>query len=95
MLLSLVRRYLAPYRNWVLAVVALQFVGTVAALYLPNLNADIIDNGVITGDTGYILRYGAIMLVVACVQIVCFIAAVFFAARAAMALGRDVRAAIF
>ncbi|MGH3744754.1 MAG: ABC transporter ATP-binding protein, partial [Mycobacteriales bacterium] len=95
MLLTLVRRYLAPYRNWVLAIVGLQFVGTVAALYLPSLNADIIDNGVITGDTGYILRYGGIMLGVACVQIVCSIAAVFYAARAAMALGRDARAGIF
>jgi ATP-binding cassette subfamily B protein len=93
--MTLVRRYLAPYRTWVLAVVGLQFVGTVASLYLPSLNADIIDNGVITGDTGYILRYGGIMLGVAFVQIVCFIAAVYYAARAAMALGRDVRAGLF
>ena len=51
MLLTLTRRYLAPYRKWLLAIVALQFVATVAALFLPSINADIIDNGVVTGDT--------------------------------------------
>ena len=52
-------------------VVLLQFVGTMAALYLPSLNADIIDNGVATGDTGYIIRTGAMMLAVSLVQILC------------------------
>ena len=61
------------------------------ALYLPSLNADIIDNGVITGDTGYILRIGAIMLGVALVQIVCSVGAVWFGARSAMALKMDCR----
>ena len=51
MLLTLTRRYLAPYRSWLLAIVLLQFVATVAALFLPSINADIIDNGVVTGDT--------------------------------------------
>src|SRR6188508_16481 len=65
------------------------------ALYLPSLNADIIDNGVITGDTGYIVRIGAVMLGVAFVQIVCSVGAVWFGAKTAMSFGRDVRSAIF
>ncbi|HET8602680.1 MAG TPA: ABC transporter ATP-binding protein [Marmoricola sp.] len=95
MLLRLVRTHLRPYRSWLALIVLLQFVGTVAALYLPSLNADIIDNGVITGDIGYIVRTGAIMLGVALLQIACSIAAVWFSARSAMGFGRDVRAAIF
>jgi ATP-binding cassette, subfamily B, multidrug efflux pump len=95
MLITLVRRFLAAYRGPLTAVVALQFVGTVMALYLPSLNADIIDKGVVTGDTGFIVRTGAIMLVVALVQICCSISAVWFGARTAMGFGRDVRAAIF
>jgi ATP-binding cassette subfamily B protein len=95
MLLKLVRTFLRTYRGPLAAVVGLQFVGTVMALYLPKLNADIIDNGVVTGDTGYIVRTGAVMLVVALVQICCSIGAVWFGARTAMGFGRDVRAAIF
>jgi ATP-binding cassette, subfamily B, multidrug efflux pump len=95
MLLQLVRRFLATYRGPLTAVVALQFVGTVMALYLPSLNADIIDKGVVTGDTGYIIHTGAVMLVVALVQICCSVGAVWFGARTAMGIGRDVRAAIF
>ncbi|MBO0843854.1 MAG: ABC transporter ATP-binding protein [Nocardioides sp.] len=95
MLITLVRRFLAAYRRPLIAVVVLQFIGTVMALYLPSLNADIIDNGVVTGDTGYIVRTGAVMLVVAFVQILCSIGAVWFGARTAMGFGRDVRAEIF
>ncbi|MGI8577908.1 MAG: ABC transporter ATP-binding protein [Nocardioidaceae bacterium] len=95
MLLSLMRAHLRPYARLLAAVVALQLVGTMASLYLPSLNADIIDNGVITGDTGYILHTGGWMLLVSLVQIVCAITAVYFGARAAMSFGRDVRAAIF
>src|SRR6476619_4792032 len=95
MLLRLLRTHLRPYRPWLAAVVVLQFVGVVAMLYLPTLNADIIDNGVITGDTHYILRVGALMLGVAFVQIFCSIGAVWFGARTAMGFGRDVRAALF
>ena len=94
-LYSLVRRFLSAYRGPLTAVVALQFVGTVMALYLPSLNADIIDKGVINGDTGYIVGTGAVMLVVALVQIVCSVGAVWFGARTAMGFGRDVRASIF
>jgi ATP-binding cassette subfamily B multidrug efflux pump len=95
MLLRLLRIHLRPYRAWLAAVVAFQFVGVVAMLYLPTLNADIIDNGVATGDTGYIVRTGAVMLAVSLAQIVCSVAAVWFGARTAMGFGRDVRAALF
>jgi ATP-binding cassette, subfamily B, multidrug efflux pump len=95
MLLTLVRRFLADYKKPLGFVVLLQFIGTVMALYLPSLNADIIDKGVVTGDTGYIVRIGAVMLVVAFVQIGCSIGAVWFGARTAMSFGRDVRGAIF
>ena len=95
MLLRLVRTYLRPYAAPLAVVVALQFVGTMAALYLPSLNADIIDKGVVTGDTGYIVRHGGLMLAVSLVQIVCSVIAVWFSARNAMGFGRDLRAAIF
>jgi len=95
MLIRLVREYLRPYRVPLLAIVVLQFLGTVAMLYLPSLNADIIDHGVVTGDTGYILRYGGLMLLVSVGQILCSIAAVWFSAGNAMRFGRDVRAALF
>jgi len=95
MLIRLVREYLRPYLLPLLAIVVLQFLGTVAMLYLPSLNADIIDHGVVTGDTEYILRYGGLMLLVSVGQIVCSIAAVWFSAGNAMRFGRDVRAALF
>ncbi len=76
-------------------IVLLQLIQTLATLYLPTLNADIIDNGVVPGDTGYILRTGGFMIAVTLLQIVCAIGAVYFGARTAMALGRDVRAAVF
>src|SRR6476469_9710350 len=95
MLITLVRRFLADYKRPLAYVVVLQFVGTVMALYLPSLNADIIDQGVVNGDTGYIVRVGAVMLGVAFVQIACSIGAVWFGARTAMSFGRDVRATIF
>ena len=71
MLIRLARTYLAPYQQPLTLVVLLQFIGTLGALYLPKLNADIIDKGVITGDTGYIIRTGAIMLAVAFLQVLC------------------------
>ncbi|MGB0098774.1 MAG: ABC transporter ATP-binding protein [Nocardioides sp.] len=95
MLLHLVRTYLRPYRTALLVVVGLQLVGTVAMLYLPSLNADIIDRGVVTGDTGFILRAGMVMLAVTLVQVGCSIGAVWFSARNAMGFGRDVRSALF
>ena len=95
MLIRLVRTYLEPYRSALLVVVVLQFIGTVAMLYLPSLNADIIDRGVVTGDTRTILRLGMVMLVVTLVQVACSIGAVWFSARNAMGFGRDVRSALF
>ncbi len=95
MLIRLLRDYLRPYHRDLSFVVVLQVVQTLATLYLPTLNADIIDNGVITGDMRYIWRTGAVMVVVALAQIVCAIGAVYFGARTAMALGRDIRLGIF
>ena len=95
MLLRLLRVHLRPYRRWLAAIVVLQLTGTIAALYLPSLNADIIDNGVAKGDTGYIVRTGGWMLGVTLVQICCSVVAVYFGARTAMSFGRDVRAALF
>ncbi|MET8047408.1 MULTISPECIES: ABC transporter ATP-binding protein [unclassified Streptosporangium] len=95
MLTRLLRTYLRPYSAVLTAVVVLQLVGTIASLYLPSLNADIIDQGVATGDTGYILTAGGWMLAVSLVQIACSIAAVYYGSHAAMGFGRDVRSAIF
>jgi ATP-binding cassette subfamily B protein len=87
--------HLRPYRRPLLAVVALQLVSTIASLYLPSLNADIIDRGVVTGDVGYIVRTGGWMLAITLVQIACAASAVWFGARTAMAFGRDVRTSVF
>src|SRR6266550_2057332 len=95
MLIELLRTHLRPYWRALFAVVALQLISTMASLYLPSLNADIIDRGVARGDTGYIVTTGGWMLAVTLAQIVCAIAAVYFGARAAMSFGRDLRSAIF
>jgi ATP-binding cassette subfamily B multidrug efflux pump len=95
MLIRLLRTYLRPYRKVLAAVVLLQTLQTVASLYLPRLNADIIDKGVVTGDTGYIWRHGALMLVISVFQIAFMVGAIYYGSRAAMAFGRDVRAALF
>lgn len=91
MLTRLVATYLSRYRGYIVAVVALQFVATAAMLYLPTLNADIIDNGVAKGDTDYILRIGGWMLVVALVQVVCTVIGQYFGSRGALGVGRDIR----
>ncbi|MFI0908133.1 ABC transporter ATP-binding protein [Streptomyces sioyaensis] len=95
MLVRLAWGHLRPHRRAISLIVLLQLIQTLATLYLPTLNADIIDNGVVKGDTGYILGTGAFMIAVTLLQIVCAIGAVYFGARTAMALGRDVRAAVF
>lgn len=95
MLIRLLRARLRPYGRSILLVVLFQFVATLATLYLPTVNADIIDKGVVPGDTGYIMRVGAGMLGVSLVQIAAQIAAVYFGAQTAMGAGRDIRAAIF
>ena len=95
MLLKLIGRYLKPHWPLLVAVVAFQFAQSMASLYLPRLTADIIDNGVAKGDTGYVLRVGMIMLGATLVQVAFAIAAVYFGSKAAMALGRDLRGGIF
>ncbi|GGJ12842.1 ABC transporter ATP-binding protein [Streptomyces brasiliensis] len=95
MLIRLLRTYLRPYKKPIAVLVLLQFLQTCATLYLPTLNAHIIDNGVVKGDTGYILSFGAVMIGVSLAQVVCNIGAVYYGARTASALGRDVRAAVF
>jgi ATP-binding cassette, subfamily B, multidrug efflux pump len=95
MLLALLRQYVRPYR-WPLAAVAvLQMISTLASLYLPTVNAAIIDDGVAKGDTGTIVELGGVMLAVTGLQVVCAVGAVYFGSRAAMGFGRDLRSAMF
>ena len=95
MLLALVRRYIRPYRRLVAAVMVLQTISTLASLYLPTINAAIIDDGVAKGDTGLISRLGLVMLAVTALQGACSIGAVYFGSRTGMGFGRDVRTAMF
>ncbi|TQJ34010.1 ABC transporter ATP-binding protein [Arthrobacter sp. SLBN-122] len=95
MLWKLLVEYLRPHRPLLAAVVVFQLAQSIASLYLPTLNADIIDQGVARGDTGYIMSTGSFMLLITLAQIVCAVIAVYFGAKAAMGLGRDLRGAIF
>ncbi|MCB0916402.1 MAG: ABC transporter ATP-binding protein, partial [Actinobacteria bacterium] len=92
---ALLRSFLRPYRGAIVVVIALLFVQAIGNLYLPTLNADIIDGGVVTGDIRYIVELGVIMLAVTLALGVCAVVAVYYSARTAMAFGRDVRAALF
>ncbi|GAA3949648.1 ABC transporter ATP-binding protein [Gordonia caeni] len=91
MLIRLLRVYLMKYRGPLAAVILLQLAATAAMLYLPTLNADIIDLGVARGDTGYILSTGGWMLLISAAQVVCSVVAMYFGARAALGTGRDIR----
>jgi ATP-binding cassette subfamily B protein len=93
--IGLLARSLRPYRGPLALVVALLFVQSLANLYLPELNADIINNGVAKGDTDYILRTGAVMLAATVVLGIVSVIAVYWAARIAMGVGRDLRGTIF
>ena len=95
MLIKLMRDYLRAYRPWLLLVLVFQTIQAVATLSLPTLNANIIDNGALKGDTSYIWTVGAIMLAVTLVQVTFAVAATFFGARSAMGFGRDVRRDLF
>lgn len=95
MLWKLLVEYLRPHRTLLLAVVIFQLAQSIASLYLPTLNADIIDEGVAKANIGYILSLGGVMLGITLLQIVCAVIAVYFAAKAAMGVGRDLRGAIF
>ena len=92
---ALLRRFLPRYRWQLLIVIALLFVQAVGTLYLPELNAELINDGVLTGDTDFILRTGAFMLAVSAALMVAAIVAVYYSARVAMGFGRDMRSAIF
>jgi len=95
LLWKLLVEYLRPHRRLLIAVVVFQLAQSIASLYLPTLNADIIDEGVAKGDTGVILNLGGLMLGITLLQIVCSVIAVYFGAKAAMGVGRDLRGAIF
>jgi ATP-binding cassette, subfamily B, multidrug efflux pump len=92
---KLLATYLRPHWPLLVAVVIFQLLQSVASLYLPTLNADIIDEGVAKGNTGYILGTGTVMLAITLAQVLCAVIAVYFGAKAAMALGRDLRKAVF
>lgn len=95
MLGKLLFRYLKTYRWLLLGVLVFQFASAMASLYLPRLNANLIDQGVSKGDTGYIWSTGTLMLAISLAQIVTSIIATYFAARAAMAMGRDIRRDVY
>ena len=95
MLLALLRQFVRPYRWLVAAVMTLQLVSTLASLYLPTVNATIIDDGIAKGDTGTIVRLGGLMFAVTALQVLCAVGAVYFGSRTGMGLGRDLRAAMF
>jgi ATP-binding cassette subfamily B multidrug efflux pump len=95
MLLALLRQFVRPYRWPVVAVMTLQLVSTLASLYLPTVNATIIDDGIAKGDTGTIVRLGGLMFAVTALQVLCAVGAIYFGSRAGMGLGRDLRSAVF
>jgi ATP-binding cassette subfamily B protein len=91
----LIGRYVKPHWPLLVGVVIFQLAQSIATLYLPGLNADIIDNGIAKGDGGYILRLGGVMLAITFGQVICAIVAVYFGAKVAMRVGRDLRSAVF
>jgi ATP-binding cassette subfamily B multidrug efflux pump len=93
--IRLLRQRLLPYWRRVVLILVLVLLQSIASLYLPTLNADIINNGVVTGDTGYILRTGAVMLVVTLLFVVAAIVGVYYGSQVSMSFGRDVRGALF
>jgi ATP-binding cassette subfamily B multidrug efflux pump len=95
MLVALLRQFVRPYRWLVAAVMTLQLVSTLASLYLPTVNATIIDDGIAKGDTHAIVRLGLLMFGVTALQVLCAVGAVYFGSRAGMGFGRDLRSAMF
>ncbi len=95
MLIRLLRTFLGKYRRMLLGVIGLQAIQAVASLYLPNLNADVINRGVMRGDTSYIRHVGALMLLLTLIQLTFSVLAVYFGSRVAMSFGRDIRSALF
>jgi ATP-binding cassette subfamily B protein len=95
MLLKILRRYLAPHWKLLVGVGVFQAAQSIASLFLPNLVADIIDNGIAKGDVGHIMVVGSVMLAITLAQVACAITAVYYGAKAAMLLGQSLRGAIF
>ena len=95
MLSAILRRHLARHRGPLVLVLIFQTVQVLANLYLPTLNADVIDRGIAQGDTGYVVRTGGWMLAITVVQILANLVAIYYGARTAMRFGRDLRAEIF
>jgi ATP-binding cassette subfamily B multidrug efflux pump len=95
MLVALLRQFVRPYRWLVAAVMALQLVSTLASLYLPTVNATIIDDGIAKGDSATIIRLGLLMFAVTALQVLCAVGAVYFGSRAGLGFGRDLRSAMF
>ena len=95
MLLALLRQYVRPYRRLVATVMTLQLVSTLASLYLPTVNATIIDDGIAKGDTTTIVQLGGVMFAVTALQVLCSVGAVYFGSRTGMGFGRDLRSAMF
>jgi ATP-binding cassette, subfamily B, multidrug efflux pump len=95
MLLALLRQYIRPYRRLVAALMVLQSISTLASLYLPTVNAAIIDDGVSQGNTATIVRLGVVMLVVTGLQVLCAVGATYLGSRTGTGFGRDLRAAMF
>jgi len=93
--IRLLRSGLRPYRLQIVIVLVLVLVQVIANLYLPTLNADIINNGVITGDTAYILKVGGLMLGITLIYVLAAIAAVYWGSKISMGLGRDTRGSLF
>jgi ATP-binding cassette, subfamily B, multidrug efflux pump len=95
MLLALLRQYIRPYRRLVAVLMVLQVISTLTSLYLPTVNAAIIDDGVSKGDSAAIVRLGMVMLGVTAVQVLCSVGAIYFGSRTGTGFGRDLRSAMF
>lgn len=95
MLSRLVTAHIRRYPRLAAALIVLQLLSVVMSLYLPSLNADIIDNGVVRGDTGYIWRVGGWMLAVSVLQVLAAVAAAYVSSKLAMFYGRDARGSLF
>ncbi|GLB93004.1 ABC transporter ATP-binding protein [Mycobacterium kiyosense] len=95
MLAGLLRPYVRPYRGLIALVAGFQLISTLALLYLPTVNASIIDDGVAKGDTHTIIRLGGLMLLVTGLQVLCAVGALYAGSRASIGFGRDLRSAMF
>jgi len=95
MLIRLLRTYLRTYKRELYVLLGLQAVQAMANLYLPNLNASLVDKGILRGNTGYIWRTGGVMLVVTIFQVIFAVSAIYLGSRVAMSFGRDVREGVF